>query len=564
MSESVSEETSRRATSPVTEREPLLEPRQGYVEVDDPIVSPLNLNRIKLLRTVLLFVLIFNTALFLLVLVADFISIPGFNSRGKLFLELDLVVLCIFTGLVTLWCFAVPAYYERVLGYVSGVFLLLDFVVAISVPYLRDQLGLLGNLLMFWTLLNVGLNCFADYWVEQGKAQQEIKYTGRAEKRLSVTELLIISVKIVLKLVLLLVIWNISLAFWILAFDTHEKPWGNMIPVNEGQFQVHLACYGDVYSGNDTAADKPDKDKKSKQPILLVEGGQHTSVEEFQEWIQELYHMNKIDRFCIWDRPGYAFSDSAPSPVSISIEVEYLMEALRKEKIEGPFCAVGFDIGGLYSRVFALRNLGQMHLMLLVDSWHEDLLRHFPFSGPNKKNESRKAFRNILELMDSWQGFKLWLRGVVSPLGITKNLHWFFHPRRYLSKSRIFGRDMVHSSKYLRARLQEQITAAILSFNEVKHAEVTKVPLSVILSDLMIKNSLNWGKWQRELTKISDDCLEWVVAENAGHFIWESPKGRAQLQQLLLRLVSDKSNYVADANAEDATHEITVETSISV
>ncbi|SGZ53122.1 CIC11C00000003858 [Sungouiella intermedia] len=59
----------------------------------------------------------------------------------------------------------------------------------------------------------------------------------------------------------------------------------------------------------------------------------------------------------------------------------------------------------------------------------------------------------------------------------------------------------------------------------------------------MIQNSLNWGKWQRELTKISSQTLEWVVAENTGHWIWDSPKGRDQLQQVLLRLVSEKSNY---------------------
>lgn len=101
----------------------------------------------------------------------------------------------------------------------------------------------------------------------------------------------------------------------------------------------------------------------------------------------------------------------------------------------------------------------------------------------------------------------------------------------------------MYSPKYLRARLQEQVTASILSFNEVQNAALQLVPLAVISSDFMIKNSLNWGKWQRDLIKISDRLLEWVVAENSGHKIWESSKGRDQLQQLLLRLVSEKSNY---------------------
>lgn len=531
-------------SSSLTEEEPLLNHRHGgrgrdYVDPDDPIVSPMNLYKIRLLRFVLVGILILNTILFVGFLLNDFISVPGFNARGQSFLSLDLVILNIFTGFVTLWWFVVPAYYERLLGYITLALVALDFIVIFTVPILRDQLGLVGNFLVLWTLLNIGLNCFADYYVEKSKQSQEIRYTGRIEKRRTVLELLVITVKILIKLLLLFLFWNISFSIWLSAFDTHEKPWGKMISVDEDNFQVHLSCYGDVLLTAKPGDEKPD----DPQPILLVEGGQHTSSEEFQEWIEELYHLNKINRYCIWDRPGYGFSDSAPSPVSIGIIVDHLLEALKKEKIEGPFSLVGFDIGGLYSRVFASRNPGKIHSLLLVDSWHEDLLLHHPFSGSNKKNEDKKVFWNVLDLMDTKTGVLLWLKGVVSPLGIIRSTHWLFHPRKYSSNSRIFGHDMIHSPKYLRARLQEQVTASILSHNELISSDIHNVPLSVISSDFMIKNSLNWGSWQRALTKLSDKSIEWVVAENSNHEIWKSAKGREQLQQLLLRLVSEKSNY---------------------
>ena len=98
---------------------------------------------------------------------------------------------------------------------------------------------------------------------------------------------------------------------------------------------------------------------------------------------------------------------------------------------------------------------------------------------------------------------------------------------------------MVRLSKYLRARLQEQITASILSHNEMAGSDIHSVPLSVVSSDYMIKKSLNWGKWQRELTKLSSKAMEWVVAEKSGHKIWESPRGREELQKVLLRLLGD-------------------------
>ena len=457
-----------------------------------------------------------------------FVAIPGLNNRGKSFLQLDLLILNFLTNLITLWSFTVPAYYERILGYVSAALLFVDFIVVISVPYLRDQFGLTGNLLMIWTLLTVAVNCWADYSVEKSKKNQEIELTGRIETRHSISELFVMLIKIIIKLFLLLVIWNVSLGIWLQAFDSHEQPWGKMVAVDNNQFKVHLACFGDVGSSYN-----------GTQPIVMVEGGQLTSAEEFQEWVEELFHLNRLDRYCVWDRPGYGFSDSAPLPISINIITEYLIEALEKEKIEGPFSVVGFDIGGLYARAFALRNSHNIHSVMLVDSWHEDLLKLNPFSGPGRKNEKSKVFRNILEFMNTRTGFKLWLKGLVAPLGLVTNTHWFFHPKRYSSNSRIFGSDMVRLSKYLRARLQEQITASILSHNEMAGSDIHSVPLSVVSSDYMIKKSLNWGKWQRELTKLSSKAMEWVVAEKSGHKIWESPRGREELQKVLLRLLGD-------------------------
>lgn len=508
----------------------------NHLSPDDPLVSPMNLYKVRALKVASIVVFGVNVFLFFCFLFSDFVAIPGLDSRGKSFLELDLLLLCAVSNLLTLWCFSVPAYYERIIGYVISSLIGLDFIVIFTIPYMRDQFGGIGTFVILWTLATFIFNSLVDYWVEQGKIYQEIKYTGREETRRTVSELFVITIKIFVKFIVLIIVWNISLTLWVQLYDSYEKPWGEMVSVNSGQFKIHLSCYGDVHNSSTGEG-------KSEQPIVLLEGGQLTSLEEFQEWVEELFHLNKIDRYCVWDRPGYGFSDSAPSPTSISIVTEYLMDALRQKDIEGPFSLVGFDIGGLYSRMFALRNPGKIHSILLVDLWHEDLLKNDPFSGSNMKNEPLSIFKNILEPMNPLTGLKLWLKGVGSPLGFVPNLHWLLHPRKFGSNSRIFGRDMYWSSKYIRARLQEQVTLSILSYNEIKGSDIHNLPLSVISSDFMIKNLLNWGKWQRELTKLSDQSLEWVVAENSDHKIWKSAKGKTQLQQLLLRLVSEKSNY---------------------
>lgn len=83
---------------------------------------------------------------------------------------------------------------------------------------------------------------------------------------------------------LVLTLWKISLSLRLQAFDMHEKPWGTLVPVNGDLFRVHLACYGNVLSNS------------TKQPIVLFDGRQLSSAEQFQEWIQELYKMAQIGR----------------------------------------------------------------------------------------------------------------------------------------------------------------------------------------------------------------------------------------------------------------------------
>lgn len=77
--------------------------------------------------------------------------------------------------------------------------------------------------------------------------------------------------------------------------------------------------------------------------------------------------------------------------MSVGLITEYLMEAFLL--IYGPFSAVDFDIDGLYSGVFALRNRDQIHSLVVADSWREDLLRHLPLAGPTR---TRSAVRSAM------------------------------------------------------------------------------------------------------------------------------------------------------------------------
>lgn len=184
------------------ERQPLI--RGQLLSPDDPKVSPMNLYSVKVIKLIIWVMWVINSICFFILILSDFISIPGLNNRGRSFLEVDLVIICALSNLLTLWCFVYPAYYERILGYVSAILFAIDFIVIVSVTYLRHQFGWIGNLLVLWTIVTLLLNCYADYNVEKGKRYQEIKYTGRPETRKTFTEAFVVAIKIFIKFLLLI------------------------------------------------------------------------------------------------------------------------------------------------------------------------------------------------------------------------------------------------------------------------------------------------------------------------------------------------------------------------
>ncbi|CDR43905.1 CYFA0S13e00518g1_1 [Cyberlindnera fabianii] len=494
------------------ERQPLLSP-------DDPGVSALNVTYVRLSRFALNVLSFLSTILLVLLLISDFVSIPGFNNRGRSFLEINFVLISLFSTASSLILFQVPSALERQLGYINAG--LVAFILILLVAFDRSSMTGVGLGSALWCLLTILFTSVSEYFVEQGKEHEEIRLTGRIETRRTLTEWFVVLLRNTMKSILIAFTALVTLNVLLHTFDViRVKPWGEQVWVEDDSFTLHVACYGDVH--NSTASD---------QPIILLQGG-HGSSEEFSEWVEELHHLNQIERYCIYDRPGYGFSDSSPSPISLSIVSDLLTEALHKLKVDGPFLVAGHDIGGLYSMVFASRNQARVESLLLVDSWHEDLLLRNPVSRA-KKDEPLPV---EISHMGPSAGFSLWIRGIFSPLGLALQGSWIF--KHHGSRDRIYGRDMRHQGRYLRARLQEQVGAGILSYNEAINAkpQLTDIPISVVSSDGMIKKSLNWGNWQRQLTKISSVTYEWKIADG-GHEVWKTPKGREQLQDVLLRLV---------------------------
>ena len=135
-----------------------------------------------------------------------------------------------------------------------------------------------------------------------------------------------------------------------------------------GGYSIHMLCRG------------------RGEPTVIIDAG---LGDDSTDWF-EIQNRTAVEtRVCVFDRPGYGWSDAGPQPrnsLRIAHEIEKL---IQKANIPGPFVLVGHSFGGYNIRVFAAQNPGKIAGMVLVDASHEEqyeildikLPRHFDRKG---------------------------------------------------------------------------------------------------------------------------------------------------------------------------------------
>ena len=236
----------------------------------------------------------------------------------------------------------------------------------------------------------------------------------------------------------------------------------------------------------------------------------------FDDFIYAAYQNGTIPRYCYWDRPGMAWSDTAPSPHSAGMSVDALSEALARASEEGPWILVSAGIGSIYSRIFAARHPHDIQGLFLIDGMHEDLL--YQVGAPSR-------------------GFVLWARGIISPLGWDRLPAALFKGRT--REDRVYGKSSYQGGKYIKYQLQESLVANSLTKSEVSQARnilSRKVPLVVISSGINVRKDTEWEKKQKDLTTLTDNLLDWTVIQGAPHEVWQTYEGRRTMEKWLGKL----------------------------
>ena len=428
------------------------------------------------------------------------------HSRGSGFFDLSYTTLTLGNIVVALLFFAVPSTPMGVLSMVTSVLLLVDMIIILAVTRIRVEEGWVGIVSVIWAVL-IGLyNIAANRTVRWGKAAEEERLTGRRETRRSLREWCAVFIATFFMSIIVIIVILLTATLILRARDATLEPPGMRYYVDNNKYQIHINCIGNQTS-----------DVKGKKPTVLLEGGEAPVEESFEDWIYDAYQNGTIHRYCYYDRPGIAWSDNAPSPHSAGMSVDALSEALAIADEEGPWLVVGAGIGGIYSRIFSARHPREIAGIFLIDAVHEDLL--YQVGSPKR-------------------GFILWVRGIISPLGLDRLAGALFKGRS--REDRVFGQSAYQGGKFIKAKLQENFVADSLTKSEVAAARTIQqpdVPLIVISSGVHSRRDKTWEKKQEDLTKITDALVAWDVESGApAEEVWKTLKGRRIMEERLGQL----------------------------
>lgn len=308
----------------------------------------------------------------------------------------------------------------RVSQGVLAVILLVDVIIIVSVPRLRAEESAPGVASVVWATLIAAFCVFTDRIVAWGKREEEERLTGRPETRRTLKEWLAVLASTIILVVFILITVLMTATLILRSLDAGLALDGDRYAVDGGKYEVHFACYG-----NSTT------DKKGRRtPTVLLEAAEDPVEYSLEHWAYSAVKNGTIDRYCYWDRPGYAWSDNAPSPHSAGMSAENLAEVLAITGEEGPWILVSAGYGSLVSRIFSARNFREVAGIMMIDPMHEDLLHR---------------------IASPYRGFMLWAWGIISPLGIRRIIGSLFMGQT--KEDRVFGRDNSQGGKKIKVRV---------------------------------------------------------------------------------------------------------------
>lgn len=257
-----------------------------------------------------------------------------------------------------------------------------------------------------------------------------------------------------------------------------------------GGYQLHINCLG------------------QGSPTIIIDAG---LGDDSSEWQSILEQSAQTTQTCVYDRPGYGWSDYGPRPRNSSRIAYELNLLLKQAKIPPPYILVGHSFGGYNIRLFAANYPETIAGIVFVEASHEQQYQRLNINIP----KSNKRFNSVI-----FQSI------------VTKNVS----QKNQLLQDRAF-----HTAGY-------EISSLYQSSRQVQRSgNIPTVPLIVISrgiaewegSDYARKHEKTWISLQQDLTYLSP-LSQHIFAHHSGHNIHQ------QQPQIIVDALSDVF-YLAQA-----------------
>jgi len=505
-------------------------------------------------KAILNVVLLVNTLLLVIMFVSEFFVEILPTSRLANFNDFILILISLIGNCFNLWFNKIGLFspFDLHLNVALTILPLLNLLIIFIVKYTRERINIISIVIHLWTSLTFSLGIFQAY-----NLRRYIRNLSppTAQNKHTMTEWIEIAFRNIVKFISLILLLLLLFTTFLHSIDLSNAL--RNVGKDESMFvwtgqthskKLHITCHGLDFNSSSVS------DSLSHQPIVLYEhGGEDTSYTS-GTWIEELYNLGKIERYCVYDRFGFGLSDSVSAPASLKKSAEALRFALVEElQLKDKFLVVGYDYGALIARVFAANNRDICSGLMLVEGWNEELLlkhylrRIFPGDGDdqdprNPDTGSNKGDRIDYRVPEKEIGkrytIQTWLYGIWSAFGLNLHTSWFVS--HHGSMSRIFGSDMVEEGGFIRNKVLESLSSSLISYNDIlaSNLKLQDIKLSIVSSKQFIKISPIWGNWQRQLTKLSKKTVEWRIIEGT-HQFFKNGNGVEQAQDVLLRLINE-------------------------
>jgi pimeloyl-ACP methyl ester carboxylesterase len=251
--------------------------------------------------------------------------------------------------------------------------------------------------------------------------------------------------------------------------------------------KMHIYCTGQNKNGSPTVI------------LIAGAGGLWTSWDRVQPEIA------KETKVCSYDRSGLGFSDNnRKNDYSSAFAANELKQLLVASNIQAPYVVVGHSWGGKIARIFAHDNKESSRGLVLVESSHE--------------NQDKVPLTSLDKVMNGVMN-KLFI--FCSNIGVQ---------RIVLSINKEIMKDIAYDQSNYKAALAGFVTPmntrtgfgeamTIDNIGALERArDLGQLPLKVLTADQSISLMPEWADWQKDLTTLSSQGEQTIVA-NTSHFI---------------------------------------------